>query len=127
LLFAQGRLAVFRDIWRAGEAIPLVSRATTSELLRVLAYQKFKLTAEEQNDLLEDFLPYAETVNIPDPPPRTPRCRDLKDMAFLELAITARADALVTGDADLLALKAKFPGPILRPEEWLSSRKPPEE
>jgi putative PIN family toxin of toxin-antitoxin system len=121
LLFRQSRLALLRAIWRAGGATPLVSHATTSELLRVLAYPKFKLTVEEQNDLLEEFLPFVEAVTIPDPAPRTPHCRDPKDTPFLELALASRADALVTGDADLLAAKDKFPVPILRPEEWLSS------
>jgi putative PIN family toxin of toxin-antitoxin system len=118
---------VLRSIWRTGAAKPLVSRATTSELLRVLAYPKFKLTEDDQNELLEDFLPFAEAVIVPGPAPRTPRCRDPKDVPFLELALSARADALVTGDADLLALKDRFPVPILRPEEWLSPIKPMEE
>lgn len=121
LLFQAGRVAVLRSIWQSLRATPLVSRATTSELLRVLAYPKFKLTSEEQNELLDDFLPFAEVVVIPDPAPRIPQCRDPKDAPFLELAITAEADALVTGDLDLLALRGGLSVSVLRPEEWLSS------
>jgi len=121
LLFKAGRLAALRAIWQTRRATPLVSRATTSELLRVLAYPKFRLTVAEQNELLDDFLPFAEVAVIPDLPPRTPRCRDPKDVPFLELAITAGADALVTGDADLIALQGKLPIPVLRPEEWMAS------
>ena len=120
LVFAGGRVAVLRGIWQTRRATPLVSRATTSELLRVLAYPKFKLTADEQNNLLDDFLPFAEVAIIPKPAPRTPRCRDPKDTPFLELAIAAGASALVTGDVDLLALRDSFSVPLLRPEEWLS-------
>ena len=121
LVFSGGRVALLRGIWQARRATPLVSRATTSELLRVLAYPKFKLTANQQNDLLDDFLPFAEVVIIPEPAPRTPRCRDPKDRTFLELAIAAEASALVSGDMDLLALRGSFSVPLLRPEEWLSS------
>ena len=31
-------------------------------------------------------------------------CRDPKDDKFLEVALNGRADAIITGDADLLAL-----------------------
>jgi predicted nucleic acid-binding protein len=34
---------------------------------------------------------------------------------FLELAAAARANALVTGDGDLLALGSTYPTPILPP------------
>jgi predicted nucleic acid-binding protein len=46
-------------------------------------------------------------------PPVVPDCRDPKDRPFLELASFARADALVTGDADLLALTPLFSIPII--------------
>jgi predicted nucleic acid-binding protein len=46
-------------------------------------------------------------------PPTVPDCRDPKDRPFLELASFARADALVTGDADLLALTPLFSIPII--------------
>jgi predicted nucleic acid-binding protein len=53
-------------------------------------------------------------------PPVVPDCRDPKDRPFLELASFARADALVTGDADLLALAQVFPVPIITPHELRS-------
>ena len=120
LLFAQGRLAVLREFWRVGRAIPLVSRPTTEELLRVLAYPKFKLSEADREDLLAEFLPFVEIVTIPDPAPRTPPCRDPHDVPFLELAIAGKADALVSGDVDLQALAGRFPIDILTPEQWLA-------
>jgi putative PIN family toxin of toxin-antitoxin system len=96
-----GRL---RLAWQAGLLVPLVSRDTASELIRVLTYPKFRLSRTEQHDLLADYLPWAETVRIANPPPRTPDCRDGHDVPFLQLALAAKADALVTGDADLLVL-----------------------
>lgn len=97
----SGRL---RLAWQAGLFQPLASRETTAELLRVLAYPKFRLRPEEQHDLLADYLPWTEVVRIPVPPPRTPQCRDPHDVAFLELAIAGDAATIVTGDADLHAL-----------------------
>lgn len=96
-----GRL---RLAWQGGLFTPLVSRATASELIRVLTYPKFKLTAVEQHDLLADYLPWTQAVRVPDPPPATPPCRDPHDLPFLQLALAAKASALVTGDDDLLSL-----------------------
>lgn len=97
----SGRL---RLAWQSRRFVPLVSRATAAELIRVLAYPKFKLESGEQHDLLADYLPWAETFRVPDPPPRTPACRDPHDVPFLQLALAAKAGALVTGYADLLVL-----------------------
>lgn len=115
LLFPAGRASWLRAAWRAGRVRPLASRDTATELLRVLTYPKFGLTAEERQDLLDDYLPCCETVAVPEPPPAVPQCRDPFDRPFLELALAARADALVTGDADLLALADSFAVPILSP------------
>lgn len=96
-----GRL---RLAWQKRLFMPLVSRDTAAELIRVLAYPKFKLTPDQQHDLLADYLPWTEAFRISDPPPRTPPCRDPHDLPFLQLALAAKADALVTGDADLHVL-----------------------
>jgi hypothetical protein len=76
LLFASGRLAWLRTAWSKGLVIPLVNRSTVDELLRVLAYPKFKLSSADREELLGDYLPFAELVP---PGPRraeTQTCRD---------------------------------------------------
>ena len=78
------------------------------ELVRVLAYPKFHLSSAEQDELLADYLPYAETVRIPQPPPTVPNCRDVLDLPFMHLAVAGKAQVLVTGDRDLLAVAAEF-------------------
>jgi len=118
LLFHAGSLAWLRGAWRSGAIRPLAGRATTAELIRVLAYPKFRLTAAEREELLADWLPWCETVRVPEPPPAVPACRDPFDRMFLELALAGRADALVTGDNDLLTLAEAFPVPILTAEEF---------
>ncbi len=115
LLFPSGQVSWLRDAWRSGRIRPIASRATTAELMRVLAYPKFGLTGDEQQDLLDDYLPFCEAIVVPDPPPATPPCRDPFDQPFLELALASAAEALVTGDADLLAVAGEFSAPILSP------------
>jgi putative PIN family toxin of toxin-antitoxin system len=117
LLFATGRLAWIRNAWQHQRLQPLVCRETTQELLRVLAYPKFRLSTEARQDLLHDFLPYAEVVTLPTPWPDLPTCRDEKDQMFLALHHVGKADALVTGDADILALRDVFPGRIWTADE----------
>ena len=120
LVFANGPHAALRHIWQREKCLPLVSRATTEELLRVLAYPEFKLSGEEQGELLADYLPYCETVHIPVKAPRTPACRDPFDIPFLQLAVAGKADYLVTGDRDLLVLSRRLSRPIVTPEKFLA-------
>ena len=118
LVFAGGRLAPLRLAWQGRRVLPLVSRATVAELIRTLVYPKFRLAAHEQEELLADYLPYGKAVRIPVPPPATPPCRDAFDVPFLELALAGKADALVTGDKDLLSLAAELACPILGADEF---------
>lgn len=120
LVFASGRLTPLRLAWQMQAIQPLVSRDTAAELMRVLAYPKFKLTADEQQELLADYLPNCKTVKIPQPPPATPDCRDPYDIPFLQLALAGKASALVTGDRDLLCLADSFACPIVTAEQYLA-------
>jgi len=69
LVFANGRLAALRRAWQVRQCVPLVSKITTTELIRVLAYPKFKLDEAARQELLADYLPWCVTVHIPNPPP----------------------------------------------------------
>ena len=68
---------------------------------------------------MNQYLPWCEMVTVPDPPD-VPECRDPRDRPFLELAMAARADALVTGDNDLLTLAEVFAVPIITPTELMA-------
>ena len=76
LVFDGGRLAWLRSAWRQELIRPLVSKATASELLRVLAYPRFGLLLEEQQILQADYLPYCEPVTTTVQEKLIPRCRD---------------------------------------------------
>ncbi len=108
LVFAGGQAGRLRMGWQQGAFVPLVSTASVQELVRVLAYPKFRLSTPDQGELLADYLPYVQTVRIPQPPPLVPECRDPLDVPFLQLAVAGKAQVLVSGDKDLLVLSDEF-------------------
>jgi putative PIN family toxin of toxin-antitoxin system len=116
LVFQASKLGWLRAHWLDGGCIPLVSCDTVAELMGVLQRRKFQLTGEEREELLADYLPFCEIVNI------TRKCsvvcRDTKDQPFLDLAQSGKADALVSGDRDLLAVAGRTKFLIETPEEY---------
>ena len=108
LVFGGAAAGRVRQAWQQGALLPLASTATVQELVRVLAYPKFRLSSDEQKELLADYLPHTETVRIPQPPPQVPECRDVLDEPFMHLAVAGKAQVLVSGDRDLLAIAAEF-------------------
>ena len=121
LVFQHGRLAAVRNAWMAGRFLPLASQATMAELLRVLTYPKFQLTADDIAALLADYLPFVEPVEIPAGGIAVPDPPDPDDRIFLELAEVGKAQFLVTGDRDLLGLSSVGTCRIIAPPEFLAS------
>ena len=72
-----------------------------------------KTRMQDLEEFIEDMDPYLviELVRL---------CRDFKDDMFLELALAAKADFLITGDADLLALHPFNQTAILTPATYLA-------
>jgi len=124
LIFAQGRVAPLRLAWQGSLCQPLVSSVTATELIRVLAYPKFKLSSEAQQELLADYLPYCATVRMPAKLPATPDCRDKFDLPFLQLAVAGKADYLVSGDLDLLSLAGQLACPIITADQFMKMLHP---
>ncbi len=121
LLFNQSKLSQFRILWQGGKIVPLASKATISELIRVLAYPKFKLSSFEQRSFLDEYLPYSQTITKLEALPEAITCRDINDVMFLELALAAKADYLITGDKDLLVLPKMFAFKIITPAEFIDN------
>lgn len=124
-LFGSGLMKPLRLAWQAGQVVPVISADTRAELLRVLAYEKFKLAQADIARVLSLYLPYVQIHGIAlsvDAKSQIPFCRDVRDQIFLDLAHSAKADYLVTGDQDLLVL-ADTPNlgfRILKPAEFLT-------
>ena len=112
-VFQAGRLAWLRDAILGQNVTPIVSDETLSELVRVLAYPKLGLTTELREAILMHYMEHAEAVKQPRTRASLPKCRDPHDEMFLRLAYAAKADALVTGDDDLLSLAGDSRIPIL--------------
>ena len=117
LLFGGG-MSWLVDHWRTGVVVPLASRATASELLRVLRYPKFGLTEGNVEVFAARYLPFAERIEVDESALVLPACRDPDDRIFLALASAGRADVLVTGDDDLLALDGETRFLIETPEQY---------
>lgn len=96
----------------------LVSESIWLELEQVLARPKFNryITLEERNDFLVDL---SETVQFIKVTEQINECRDPKDNKYLELAVSGKAECIVTGDDDLLVLNPWRGIEILTVQEFL--------
>jgi putative PIN family toxin of toxin-antitoxin system len=96
----------------------VLAETTARELLRVLAYPKFRLQSVDRERLLEDLLPWCESW-VAAIPSSQYRVRDPDDQVFLDLALAAATPVLVSGDADLLALNDEVPSlQIINPADF---------
>ena len=87
----------------------VIDAACEAELERVLAYDlaRHTLDAAAQADCLAECRRIARRIDSAAPEAERrllPRCADPDDQKFLELALAARADVLVTKDHKLLEL-----------------------
>ena len=114
LVFRSPSMSWLLSAWQSVAFIPLATRDTIAELERVLRHPNFNLLPGQPELLIADYHPWCEMVAITEPP-EVPDCRDPRDRPFLELAAASQADALVTGDGDLLALAPVFSIPIITP------------
>ena len=96
----------------------LISVPVLLELAEVLGRPKLNkyLLEEERMRFLISLLKAAELVEVTE---RVAVCRDAKDDKFLELAVSSRADCIVSGDADLLTLNPFRGIPIITPADFL--------
>ncbi len=111
--------AAVRQAFREGTV--LTSYAAAQELEDVVTRAKFDRyqTPEIRVARVDALL---ATMSAIAPAERLQICRDPKDDKFLELALAAGADFLVTGDADLLALHPFHKTAILTPADYLAHR-----
>ncbi|MGA2046727.1 MAG: putative toxin-antitoxin system toxin component, PIN family [Terracidiphilus sp.] len=99
----------------------LASDETLAEFGKVLLRDKFDKAIDRalREELIEEYSRLCTLVPIPRP---IHACRDPKDDKFLEVAVHGRADAIVTGDSDLLDLNPFRGIAILTPAECLEQK-----
>ncbi|MCL5056073.1 MAG: putative toxin-antitoxin system toxin component, PIN family [Firmicutes bacterium] len=89
--------------WKTNKIIPLISKETFDELVKVLTYPKFSLTEKEIKSILEDeILPYFEIVTVKKK--IMVKCRDTEDEKFVQCAVSGKADFVISGDKDLCSM-----------------------
>ena len=116
LLFG-GKPGEIVELWKNRRIQPCISKAMADELVRVLAYPKFQLTADEIDYLLySEILPYFEVTTTKDGPVVVGD--DPQDDMFLRCAGAAEAKFTVTGDLHLLSLKTYGKISILTPTQF---------
>jgi putative PIN family toxin of toxin-antitoxin system len=94
--------------WRRGGVDVVLSRYILDEMTRVLPrLPRIKLTQTEIRDLADSFMFLAEIVEPSSELDET--LRDDYDQLVLGTLRAAKADYLITGDKDLLALNGKYP------------------
>jgi putative PIN family toxin of toxin-antitoxin system len=89
---------------RDGKVQAITCQVLLDELKHVLVRpnKPFQLSEQEADQVLEDVLTFAQAVSPTDIPQV---CRDPNDNIVLACALAGKADYIVTGDPDLLALE----------------------
>ena len=106
------------SLWKSGKIQPQVNKNTVAELLRVLAYPKFKLTENEIQYLLyAEILPFCKVVPTKSGPAII--SEDSSDDMFLRCCEVSNAKALISGDSQLIALKSYGNASILTPSQFI--------
>jgi len=97
----------------------LLSEPTYDELVTRLSRDKFRryLDIESCVKFLEAMADTADWIEIEGSPLG---CRDPDDDKYLETALRGAADAIVTGDRDLLAMHPFEDIAIVTPADWLA-------
>ncbi len=117
-LIFSGSLSEIYEGWKSKRFIPCMSRETFDEFLKVLSYPKFFLEREEIEFLIyQEVLPYFEVFDVKESAKGL--CADKDDDKFVSLALSARADYLVTGDRKLLDVGKYRRVRIITPKEFM--------
>ena len=117
-LFPQSTPGKVLEVVLSGHRL-LFSLELARELAEVLDRDKFDrfLTRKRREELIAGTIRSSEFIETST---SVAACRDPKDNKILELAIDGSANAVITGDADLLELGLIQRIPIVSPHDFLS-------
>lgn len=121
LVFDDPEVRPLRQAVQEGRAEVWMDAACEAELERVLAYDlgRHTLTPQAAATALAEARRIARRIEgslIDAQKKSLPRCRDADDQIFLEAALAARADVLVTKDRELLKLAKRLPFKVSKPD-----------
>jgi putative PIN family toxin of toxin-antitoxin system len=118
LMFEQSTPArAFFAALQGGEV--LLSTPLANEISTILHRRKFnRYFSEEQRETF--LIALVQSSKLVEVIETIQACRDPKDNMLLELAVSGKADALITGDTDLLVLNPFKKIAILQPEAFLT-------
>ncbi|MBC6960637.1 MAG: putative toxin-antitoxin system toxin component, PIN family [Lautropia sp.] len=101
--------------WRQGSLDVVLSRYILDEMIRVLPrLPRIRMTPAEIRDLADSFMFLADVVEPEGE--HDANLRNPADQPVLLTLLAAKADYLITGDRDLLALAKQYP--IVTPTEF---------
>lgn len=124
LVFRDPGVAPLLDALRTGRACAVTSAATRAELGRVLAYPALALDGASRAAAMDHALALSSCFDAPPPARPLPRCSDPDDQVFIELAVAAAAQALLSRDAALLRMARRLQREGIRvttPAEWCAT------
>ncbi len=105
------------DLWRRGRAVLCLSEEILKEYLRVIA--RLPIAPETKNRLVA-ILQEKRNIEMVNPSRHyTAIPGDPEDDKFIDCAVEARADYIISGDGHLLQVKAFQGIPIYSPKEFL--------
>jgi putative PIN family toxin of toxin-antitoxin system len=121
LLFNDPSAAPIAHARAAGAIEIVIDAACADELARAAAYDfgRHSIDAAAQARLMAECGRLARRVEVAPPAGAAlPRCRDPDDQKFLDLALAAAADVLISRDQALLELARKLPFTVLHPSSF---------
>lgn len=98
----------------------VISETALQEFEEVIFREKFDKYFPEESERLDAINRIETNALVFSPKIIIMACRDPKDNKYLELAVTAGASAIITGDKDLLVLHPFRNIPILSPADFLN-------
>lgn len=101
------------------QAVLLISESVKFEYRQVFLRTKFDkyISLRTRIEFIENIIANSFPVNITE---EISECRDPKDDKWLSLAVSAKADCIITGDQDLLILHPFRNIPILSAVDFLN-------
>ena len=121
LIRKQGILGDVLRALRDGRFTAIYTTDIVVEIIDVLGREKFRAKYHIEPDDITTLVNLIRLRGeLVTPIKKLTACRDPKDDKFLEAALVAKADCIVSGDADLLVLNPFEEIPILRPAEFLA-------